>query len=80
MWHLSKQGHVVVDCPKMAEALWPCPFQAQRALAAAPDAATAPAAAAAPEPSAEQTGGAGGAESPVSSAHARVSRDTGALS
>ena len=22
-WHLSKQGHVVIDCPKMAEALWP---------------------------------------------------------
>ena len=49
-WHLSKQGHVVIDCPKMAEALWPAAFQPPRALAAAPE----------PSP-VEQTGGVGGA-------------------
>ena len=39
----------MIDCPKMAEALWPAAFQPPRALATAP------------EPTVEQTGGVGGA-------------------
>ena len=42
MWHLDEKGdHVVIDLPKISEALWPAPFAPLPALAAPPPAATA---------------------------------------
>ena len=36
MWHLDEKGdHVVIDLPKISEALWPAPFAPLPALAAA---------------------------------------------